>query len=179
MDFYGVWATRIKSVLAKIVELIWVVVIYLLSELAIWGLSRVMAPAGIEFFASILGMVIVFAMMTSLYLWSLSCDRIYQRWIKSKVRDCGASPFPEDTQVSYTHLRSTSSTCTWVSVSQFLWLWWTPVRSSKDTRLPLWSQILVRGPVSIQPFAQPTNILIWKLSRTLFHGQPSFSWLFF
>lgn len=97
MDFYGVWVTRIKSVLAQIVELIWVVVIYLLSELAIWGLSRVMAPARTEFFASIFGMVIAFAIMTSLHLWSSSCDRVYQRWIKSKVRDRGASPFPEDT----------------------------------------------------------------------------------
>lgn len=70
----------------RITEFTWVVVIYLASELAIWGLSRVMAPLGIQFFASIIGMVFVFVIMISIYLWRRDCDGMYQRWIKSKVR---------------------------------------------------------------------------------------------
>ena len=114
MDFHGIWAARMQSAFAKIVELIWVVVIYLTSELAIWGLSRVMAPAGIQFFASILGMIILFSIMTSLYLWRRNRDKIYQRWMKSKVCTCYTStdPFRGHIQheVTYSYLRSNSST---------------------------------------------------------------------
>jgi hypothetical protein len=85
MPLSGIWSSRVGAILDRIVELAWVMVIYFSSEVAIWGLSRVMAPAGIQFFASILGMVITFGITTTLYLWRRNFDDLYHRWVKSKV----------------------------------------------------------------------------------------------
>ncbi|KFH41150.1 hypothetical protein ACRE_081350 [Hapsidospora chrysogenum ATCC 11550] len=85
MPLSGIWSSRIREILDRIVELAWVMVIYFSSEATIWGLSRAMAPAGIPFFASILGMVIISGITTTLYLWRRSFEEVYHRWIKSKV----------------------------------------------------------------------------------------------
>lgn len=102
MPLSGIWSSRIREILDRIVELAWVMVIYFSSEATIWGLSRVMAPAGIQFFASILGMVIIFGITTAaLYLWRRSFDEVYHRWIKSKV-SYAQRPWHGWTQVSLT-----------------------------------------------------------------------------
>ncbi|CAM1505096.1 Fc.00g107330.m01.CDS01 [Cosmosporella sp. VM-42] len=80
-----IWRRRLKVVVERILEFTWVVVIYLASELVIWGLSRTLAPANLQFFASILGMVLTFALMVGAYLLFQSCDDTYRRHIKSKV----------------------------------------------------------------------------------------------
>ncbi|KAF5013023.1 hypothetical protein FDECE_970 [Fusarium decemcellulare] len=80
-----VWRRRLIAVSTSVLEFGWVVVIYLASELTIWGLSRALAPVRLEFFSSIFGMVLTFCVMTAAYLWSADVDDIYQRHIKSKI----------------------------------------------------------------------------------------------
>lgn len=80
-----VWKTRLGLALGNFVEFGWVVVVYLASELVIWGLSRALAPVHLEFFSSIFGMVLIFTLMTVAYLFSDSVDYVYRCHIKSKV----------------------------------------------------------------------------------------------
>ncbi|KAF4979264.1 hypothetical protein FZEAL_4509 [Fusarium zealandicum] len=89
------WARRLTAVLRRMLEFGWVVVVYLASELIIWGLSRALALVGLQFFSSIFGMVLTFGLMTAAYITSPSVDNVYQRHIKSKVRYAGRSPFCE------------------------------------------------------------------------------------
>ncbi|KAM5351068.1 hypothetical protein ACJ41O_003791 [Fusarium nematophilum] len=80
-----VWRRRLIAVLREMLAFFWVVVIYLASELVIWGLSRALALAQLEFFSSIFGMVLTFGLMAVAYLWLPSVDEVYQKHIKSKV----------------------------------------------------------------------------------------------
>lgn len=69
-----------------------VATICLTSELLIWGLSRTLASAGLEFFSTIVGMVLVFAVSTASWaIWNRT-DDFYRRWLKEKVR--GDTVFP-------------------------------------------------------------------------------------
>ena len=78
---------HLKAIVAKMIELAWAMIIYLMSELTIWGISLVLAPIKIQFFSSIIGMIFVFLITTGLYFWRRSCDHIYHKSIKSKVSD--------------------------------------------------------------------------------------------
>ncbi|POR32462.1 Uncharacterized protein TPAR_07336 [Tolypocladium paradoxum] len=80
-----IWRKRWLHALLVVVDLLWVVIIYLASELAVWGLSRALAPASLEFFASILGMLLVFSSMTVAGWLCRSYDRLYNEQIRSKV----------------------------------------------------------------------------------------------
>ncbi|PHH64683.1 hypothetical protein CDD81_4124 [Ophiocordyceps australis] len=73
------------SILDRIAGLFWVAVIYLASEVIIWGLSLALAPAKLEFFASILGMLLLFCFMTVVGWLAERSDAIYVRCIRSKV----------------------------------------------------------------------------------------------
>ena len=79
------WKNRLSAFMDGLSHVLWVIVIYLVSEIMIWGLSRALAPLKLEFFASIVGMVVLFILMTSTYLLSRWADRWYRDHVKAKV----------------------------------------------------------------------------------------------
>ena len=85
MDTSTIWRKRRLNALTSVVSLMWVVTICVVSELAIWGLSRALAPVHLEFFASVLGMLLVFSFMTVAGRLSWRCDKFYKEQIRSKV----------------------------------------------------------------------------------------------
>ncbi|KAM0546400.1 hypothetical protein ACHAPJ_010867 [Fusarium lateritium] len=85
MSLSNLWRRRLITIASSILEFGWVVVIYLMSELIIWGLSRALAPVSLEFFSSIFGMILTFCFMAAAYFCCAGVDGIYQRHIKSKV----------------------------------------------------------------------------------------------
>jgi hypothetical protein len=85
MSLSRIWKKRLNTVASNVLEFGWVVVIYLMSELIIWGLSRALAPVNLEFFSSIFGMILTFCCMAVAYLCFSGVDDVYQRHIKSKV----------------------------------------------------------------------------------------------
>ncbi|SPJ79320.1 uncharacterized protein FTOL_07711 [Fusarium torulosum] len=85
MSLSNLWRRRITIVAGSVIEFGWVIVIYLMSELTIWGLSRALAPVHLEFFSSIFGMVLTFCFMAAAFFCFAVVDDMYQRHIKSKV----------------------------------------------------------------------------------------------
>ncbi|EKJ78263.1 hypothetical protein NXS19_011429 [Fusarium pseudograminearum] len=85
MSLSKIWKKRLNYLARNVLEFGWVVIIYLMSELIIWGLSRALAPINLEFFSSIFGMVLTFCCMAFAYLCFSGVDDVYQRHIKSKV----------------------------------------------------------------------------------------------
>ncbi|OBS17733.1 hypothetical protein FPOA_09465 [Fusarium poae] len=85
MSLSKIWKKRLNYLAGNVLEFGWVVVIYLTSELIIWGLSRALAPIHLEFFSSIFGMILTFCCMAFAYLCFGGVDDVYQRHIKSKV----------------------------------------------------------------------------------------------
>ncbi|KAF7560413.1 hypothetical protein G7046_g3733 [Stylonectria norvegica] len=85
MAVSNVWEKRRAFIWKRALNLLCVVVIYLTGELVIWGLSRALAPARLEFFASIVGMVLVFVFMSISYLLFRNCDPLYTQHVKSKI----------------------------------------------------------------------------------------------
>lgn len=81
----SLWKKRLTYITTNVLEFGWVVVIYLMSELIILGLSRALAPVELEFFSSIFGMVLTFCCMALAYLCFAGVDDLYRRYIKSKV----------------------------------------------------------------------------------------------
>lgn len=75
----------LSLVVYRCLDLLVVAVIYLTSELVVWGLSQALTLAGVPYFASIVGMVAVFATMTVLTHLFEKCDGFYHCWIKAKV----------------------------------------------------------------------------------------------
>ncbi|KAH8176617.1 lrgB-like family protein [Sarocladium implicatum] len=73
------------AIVAEITNICWIFLIYLLSELVIWGLSGLLAPAQIEFFSSIISMVLVLVLMSMIHLLWKNVDEAYQRALKAKV----------------------------------------------------------------------------------------------
>lgn len=69
-----------------------VAVIYLVSELLIWGLSRALAPAKLEFFSSVFGMLLVFAVMMIACALIPNLNVLYEKYMQSKVSDVAPSP---------------------------------------------------------------------------------------
>ncbi|RSM13152.1 hypothetical protein CEP52_002017 [Fusarium oligoseptatum] len=49
-DMSALWRRRLTAIATSVLDFGWVVIIYLMSELIIWGLSRALAPAHLEFF---------------------------------------------------------------------------------------------------------------------------------
>ena len=76
---------KVKDVAYWAHNFLWIIIIYGLCELLIWGISRALAPLSVEFFASSLGMIIVFAAMTLFFLCGNGLDTFYKVYIKSKV----------------------------------------------------------------------------------------------
>ncbi|ODA76896.1 hypothetical protein RJ55_07412 [Drechmeria coniospora] len=81
----GRWRERFLDPLCHMFDFVTLAAICLASELVIWGLSRALAPARLEFLASVLGMVLVFSAAV-LAGWIFPCfDALYQQTIMSKV----------------------------------------------------------------------------------------------
>ncbi|GAB0134710.1 hypothetical protein EsDP_00003068 [Epichloe bromicola] len=80
-----VWRSRWNEAIHHFVSVLLISLIYLTSELNIWGLSLALASAQLQYFASILGMALVFSAMTVAGRYLQSCDGLYRRWIKDKV----------------------------------------------------------------------------------------------
>ncbi|KAJ2965232.1 hypothetical protein NQ176_g10712 [Zarea fungicola] len=70
-----------------------IAVIYLVSELLIWGLSLALAPVQLEFLSSVFGMLIAFAIMILVCILIPNCNVWYERYIKSKVRAIASAHF--------------------------------------------------------------------------------------
>ncbi|KAL7920972.1 hypothetical protein ACQKWADRAFT_138109 [Trichoderma austrokoningii] len=81
----GIWRLRWNNVIAEGAGYLLVATICLTSELLIWGLSRTLASADLEFFSTIVGMVLVFAVSTASWaIWNKT-DDFYRRWLKKRV----------------------------------------------------------------------------------------------
>lgn len=92
------------------------VVIYLISELLIWGLSRALAPAKLEFFSSVFGMLLVFVIMMIACAVLPNLDGFYKKHIRSKVSGINSSRL-----AGLTSFRLILSIATWVQLLQFPW----------------------------------------------------------
>lgn len=77
---------RFREFFQGVVDFAAIAVIYLVSELLIWGLSLALAPAQLEFLSSVFGMLISFGIMILICFLIPNCNILYQRYIKSKVR---------------------------------------------------------------------------------------------
>ncbi|KAM0252360.1 hypothetical protein ACHAQJ_007742 [Trichoderma viride] len=81
----GIWRLRWNKAIAEGAGYLLVVTICLASELLIWGLSRTLASARLEFFSTIVGMVLVFALSTTSWVVWKKTDAFYRRWLKGRV----------------------------------------------------------------------------------------------
>ncbi|EFQ35974.1 uncharacterized protein GLRG_11118 [Colletotrichum graminicola M1.001] len=79
------WKTWRRHTLQWISAILGVAVIYLASELLIWGIFLVLRPVRLQFLNSILGMIMVFAFMAAVSHLCSGSDGIYNRNIKPKV----------------------------------------------------------------------------------------------
>ncbi|KAG6038596.1 hypothetical protein E4U41_004018 [Claviceps citrina] len=85
MSDLTVWRSRWNEATEHFLGVVLLSLIYLISELNIWGLSLALASAQLQYFASILGMLLVFSAMTIAGRCSRRCDGLYRRWIKANV----------------------------------------------------------------------------------------------
>ena len=67
------------------VGLVALAVIYLTSELLIWGLSLALLPVKLQFFSSIVGMLLVFGLAVITCALSKETDALHHSWLKPKV----------------------------------------------------------------------------------------------
>lgn len=88
----GVWRLRWNDIIAEGAGYLLVATICLTSELLIWGLSRMLASVRLEFFSTIVGMVLVFAVSTASWAMWKKTDAFYRRWLKPRVRDAMVLP---------------------------------------------------------------------------------------
>lgn len=84
---HTVWRERWNVAIHHLFWVVCVSAIYLATELTIWGLSFVLASAQLQYFGSIVGMIVIFSVMAAAGQVCPSCGDFYHRHIKSKV--CG------------------------------------------------------------------------------------------
>lgn len=82
-----IWRLRWNNIIAEGAGYLLVATICLASELLIWGLSRTLASVGLEFFSTIVGLVLVFAASTASWAMWKKTDDFYRRFLKKRVRD--------------------------------------------------------------------------------------------
>lgn len=83
----SIWRLRWNRAIAQGAGYLLVAVICLASELLIWGLSRTLAAARLEFFSTIVGMAVLFALSTASWVMWKKTDDFYRRWLKTRVGD--------------------------------------------------------------------------------------------
>lgn len=76
---------RFAALLTGILSVLKLVVIYLLSELMIWGCSRVLSLLNAPFFASIVSMVLVAIIITVAAAFSPLVGQVYDEHLKFEV----------------------------------------------------------------------------------------------
>ncbi|PTB66215.1 hypothetical protein BBK36DRAFT_1168835 [Trichoderma citrinoviride] len=82
----GIWKLRWETAVAEGAGYLLAAIVCLASELLIWGLSRTLATARLEFFSTIVGMALVFALSTACWVvWKRRMDDFYRRWLKARV----------------------------------------------------------------------------------------------
>ncbi|KAK1249714.1 hypothetical protein MKX08_009717 [Trichoderma sp. CBMAI-0020] len=81
----GIWRLRWNKAIAEGAGYLLVATICLASELLIWGLSRTLTSAGLEFFSTIVGLVLVFAVSTASWAMWKATDDFYRRWLKKRL----------------------------------------------------------------------------------------------
>ena len=62
-----------------------VTLLYVASELVIWGISCLLYPVNCEYFSSILGMTVVFLSTTMIVRYLDCVDALYQKHLKPLV----------------------------------------------------------------------------------------------
>ncbi|KJK78544.1 hypothetical protein H634G_06242 [Metarhizium anisopliae BRIP 53293] len=82
---HTVWRDRWNVAIHHLFWVVCVSAIYLATELTIWGLSFVLASAQLQYFGSIVGMIVIFSVMAAAGQVCPSCGDFYRRRIKSKV----------------------------------------------------------------------------------------------
>ncbi|OAQ84897.1 lrgB-like family domain-containing protein [Purpureocillium lilacinum] len=81
----GIWRERWRETARFVGTIFWLGVIYLTSELIVWGFSRLLAPSHLEFYASILAMLSAFVVMTGASYLFADVDIVYQQHIMPKM----------------------------------------------------------------------------------------------
>ncbi|KAL7911383.1 hypothetical protein GGI35DRAFT_346243 [Trichoderma velutinum] len=81
----SIWRLRWNRAIAQGAGYLLVAIICLASELLIWGLSRTLAAARLEFFSTIVGMAVLFALSTASWVMWKRTDDFYRRWLKTRV----------------------------------------------------------------------------------------------
>ncbi|KAL7791509.1 hypothetical protein V8C37DRAFT_381923 [Trichoderma ceciliae] len=81
----SIWRLRWNRASAEGAGYLLVATICLASELLIWGLSRTLASVRLEFFSTIVGMLLVFALSTASWVMWKKTDAFYRRWLKKRV----------------------------------------------------------------------------------------------
>ncbi|KAL7805508.1 hypothetical protein V8C26DRAFT_372220 [Trichoderma gracile] len=81
----GIWKLRWDTAVSEGAGYLLVAIVCLASELLIWGLSRTLAAARLEFFSTIVGMALVFALSTACWVVWKRTDDFYRRWLKARV----------------------------------------------------------------------------------------------
>ncbi|UNI13960.1 hypothetical protein JDV02_000646 [Purpureocillium takamizusanense] len=87
----GTWRAQWRKTKRFLAALFLLVVIYLTSQLVVWGFSRLLAPVDLEFFASVLAMVFVFITMTVASYMFPDIDTVYQQHFKAKMNFINAN----------------------------------------------------------------------------------------
>ncbi|KAL7935103.1 hypothetical protein V8C35DRAFT_26822 [Trichoderma chlorosporum] len=81
----SIWRLRWNRAIAHGTGYLLVAIMCLTSELLIWGLSRTLATARLEFFSTIVGMAVLFALSTASWVMWKKTDDFYRRWLKTRV----------------------------------------------------------------------------------------------
>ncbi|OHE95022.1 hypothetical protein CORC01_09679 [Colletotrichum orchidophilum] len=79
------WQHCARIIFRGMGDILWVGVIYLASQMLIWGLSLALKSARLQFLSSILGMTLVFGSMVLISQLCPRSDGFYHRHIKCKV----------------------------------------------------------------------------------------------
>ncbi|KAI6785272.1 uncharacterized protein J7T54_006914 [Emericellopsis cladophorae] len=66
-------------------DLLWVVGLFLAAELVIWAISLSLRLVSVPFFASIIGMLAVFALTTGCHFFNKRVESFYNTWLKHKI----------------------------------------------------------------------------------------------
>ena len=92
-DDTGLGRRALGAIWSRLLEFSGAALLYLACELLVWGLSQVFRPTEIRFPASVIAMIVIFAVMCSLQVVWYGAEGVYDRWIKSKVVPSLPSPY--------------------------------------------------------------------------------------
>ncbi|UKZ51211.1 hypothetical protein TrVGV298_004968 [Trichoderma virens] len=81
----SIWRLRWNRAIAQGTGYLLVAIVCMASELLIWGLSQTLAAARLEFFSTIVGMAVLFALSTTSWVMWKKTDDFYRRWLKTRV----------------------------------------------------------------------------------------------